>query len=144
MQLAANGAGRKPNGKGNDKGDRARTLTKFVFKGCWECEIEGHSRHECPQWKRMLGYDGRPPAGHKGAKDKALETWKAERTAARPDPRAATGAEAAGATDDVVDGVRASRAAAANRRSSSRPRRAQAQRRARSEEADQRLAERRL
>ena len=42
-----------------------------------------HSRHECPQWLRVLDSKGIPPNGHKGAKDKALEAWKAKRNAAK-------------------------------------------------------------
>ena len=55
--------------------------SRFIFKGCWECGKDGHSRHECPQWKKIL-VDGKPPPGHKGAKDKALAKYKAERAAA--------------------------------------------------------------
>ena len=60
---------------------------KFIFRGCWECGQEGHSRHECPQWKRVIGKDGKPPAGHQGAKDKAWKKWKAEKEAARKKER---------------------------------------------------------
>ena len=83
--------------KGKGKGDRTTAKkggkskgkgAKFIFRGCWECGAgsEGdsrpnHSRHECPQWKRICNSDGVPPAGHQGVKDKALAKWKASRPA---------------------------------------------------------------
>ena len=74
---AAKGAG-KGAGKGEGKG---AGFKKFIFRGCWECGVEGHSRHECPEWLRILDKDGSPPAGHKGKKQKALDSWKAKKNA---------------------------------------------------------------
>ena len=42
-----------------------------------------HSRHECPQWQRIFDSKGIPPTGHKGAKDRAYEAWKAKKAAAK-------------------------------------------------------------
>ena len=61
---------------------KKRALPRFFFESGWECGKEGHSSHECPQWKRILDKEGKPPPGHKGAKDKALAKWKAEKAAA--------------------------------------------------------------
>ena len=81
---ALNGQGRpaKKTGQG-DKSSAKKRKTKFFFRGCWECADLKHSRHECPKWKALLDRDGRPPAGHKGAKDKAYAEWKKARDAAR-------------------------------------------------------------
>ena len=54
-----------------------------MFRGCFQCGKEGHSRRECPEWLAMIDKDGKPPRDHKGAKDKAYEAWKAKRAAAR-------------------------------------------------------------
>ena len=77
MMAAVSGA-RNP--KGNAPAPNA--FRRFIFKGCWECGKEGHSRHACPDWKRILDKEGRPPAGHKGAKDKAFAKWKLEKAVA--------------------------------------------------------------
>ena len=57
-------------------------MKRFFFKGCWECGKEGHSRHECPEWLRILDPSGKAPPGHQGAKDKALAKWKANKKSA--------------------------------------------------------------
>ena len=54
---------------------------RFIFRGCWQCGKEGHSRHECQEWKALLDSQGQPPKGHMGMKDKALAKWKAEKAA---------------------------------------------------------------
>ena len=77
-------AGRRPNPRktGPGNGARARKFFRFFFKGCWECRKEGHSRHECEVWKKLLAANNsKPPAGHKGAKDRAYLKWKEERDA---------------------------------------------------------------
>ena len=85
--------GAKGEGKGGPKGGgRGGAKNKFMFRGCWECSTEGYSRHECPAWKKIIDSQGRPPAGHKGAKDKAYASWKAKRDAAK-----AAGGKGAGA-----------------------------------------------
>ena len=43
---------------------------------CWECGSEDHIRPNCPDWLRIIDSNGKAPAGHKGAKDKALQAWK--------------------------------------------------------------------
>ena len=65
-------------------GARARTPgPKFIFgNGCWQCGEADHQRHECAEWKRIAP-SGVPPAGHKGARDKAYERFKANRDKAR-------------------------------------------------------------
>ena len=68
--------------KGNGKGDRAANSgakRKFMFRGCWQCGVEGHNRANCPEWLAVLDKNGKPPPGHKGAKDKAYDAWKAKR-----------------------------------------------------------------
>ena len=80
---------RPSKGKGKGKGGQGN---KFMFRGCWECGQEGHSRHECEIWKKLLDSQGRPPADHKGAKDKAYLAWKAKRDAARVRKGAGKGA----------------------------------------------------
>ena len=83
--LGGKGAGRdtrKGAGKGDPKGrGKGGQGNKFMFRGCWECGQEGHSRHECEAWKKLLDAQGRPPSDHKGAKDKAYLAWKAKRDA---------------------------------------------------------------
>ena len=54
-----------------------------MFRGCWECERMEHLRHKCPIWSQVCGPSGTPPAGHKGARDKAYAKWRADRSRAR-------------------------------------------------------------
>ena len=77
------GKGAQGERKVRAKGDRGGQKIKFNFRGCWECGVEGHSRWECDAWKRILDSNGRPPAGHQGAKDKAYVAWKKKRDAER-------------------------------------------------------------
>ena len=74
-----------PGGRGN----------KFMFRGCWECGAADHSRHQCEKWLKILDKDGRPPAGHKGAKDKAKDAWQKKRSAAKAAKDKAAGLVAA-------------------------------------------------
>ena len=87
----------KARGRAQDSKTQDRKKTgfgKFFFKGCWECGVDGHSRHECPNWLRILDSDGRPPASHKGKKDIALEKWKQDRTSFRKNRINVIGVEA--------------------------------------------------
>lgn len=73
---------RDQRGKGNGKGDRSAdsgAKRKFMFRGCWQCGVEGHNRAQCSEWLAVLDKNGKPPPGHKGAKDKAYDAWKAKR-----------------------------------------------------------------
>ena len=84
--LGTNARRPPPPGARNQQGGnaaRTRKFPRFFFKGCWECGKEGHSRHECEIWKRLLASNNnKPPQGHKGAKDKAYLEWKEKRNAA--------------------------------------------------------------
>ena len=61
---------RPPKGKGKGRHDnRGGEKKRWMFKGCWECGLEGHSRKDCKKWRAILDSKGLPPAGHKGAKD---------------------------------------------------------------------------
>ena len=74
---------------------------KFFFKGCWECGKEGHSRHECDVWKKLLAANqGKPPKGHKGAKDRAYLKWKEEKKATKKHKVNALGVQDPNETED--------------------------------------------
>ena len=77
MVAAVSGLRQKPNSPAPN------AFKKFIFRGCWECGKEGHSRHQCEAWKKVLDKDGKPPPGHKGAKDRAWAKWKADKAAAQ-------------------------------------------------------------
>ena len=73
-------------GKGEGKGRQPPHLkggkgNKFIFKGCFECGADDHSRAACPEWLKILDVSGSPPPGHKGKKDRAYETWKRNKAA---------------------------------------------------------------
>ena len=73
----------KGSGKGGGKGDGSRRTNsssrdaaggakkRFIFKGCFECGSEDHQIKDCAERKRTIGADGKPPSGHKTARDKA-------------------------------------------------------------------------
>ena len=100
---AAHSAARPPRVAGDDiaavqqqvrkpmaNGRKAFNL-KFRFSGCWHCGEEGHSRKEnparqikgCPKFETLKKKnDGRPPAGYKGAYEKARDAaWEKFRAA---------------------------------------------------------------
>lgn len=84
------GAGRKPTpspkAKARTGPGAARKFPRFFFKGCWECATDGHSRAECPKWKKLLSENGgKPPKGHKGAKDRAYLEWKDKKKSTKKD-----------------------------------------------------------
>ena len=85
---------------GNPRGPRGGAARKFIFRGCWECGAEGHSRHECPDWLRILYKDGNPPPGHKGNKQQALDTWKANNAAKSRQKMKALGVHGEGKEND--------------------------------------------
>ena len=67
----------KPGAKAVAKpGGKNGAQNRFIFRGCWECGLDDHHRADCPAWKRVLGTNGAPPAGHKGARDIAYGKWK--------------------------------------------------------------------
>ena len=63
-----------------DKGDKAKKpRERFMWPSgtCWECESTEHMQPACPIYARLLAANGgKKPAGHMGAKDKALKAWK--------------------------------------------------------------------
>ena len=83
---------RRPNGRqtdrdrGNRNGQRekgTKFIGKFRFTGCWQCGKDGHRRDQCEEWSKVLDKNGLPPKGHKGARDRAYDKWKAEKAALR-------------------------------------------------------------
>ena len=65
-----------PGGRQGQPNSNRSLFRSFRFKGCFECGSADHSRKECPAWLRILDKEGKPPAGHKGARDKAFATFK--------------------------------------------------------------------
>ena len=86
MQDLANMMAAVANGGGGNRqrptrtGDRTdpRKGNRFTWKKgkCWECGAEDHIRPQCPQWLSIIDGNGKPPLGHKGAKDRALQAFK--------------------------------------------------------------------
>jgi hypothetical protein len=68
--------GRRTNSSGRDAAGGAKK--RFIFKGCFECGSEDHQIKDCAERKRIIGADGKPPTGHKTARDKAWEKFKAK------------------------------------------------------------------
>ena len=85
LALQKNGNVRKPNprDKKGSEAKKANPFKKFIFRGCWECGDPKHSRYECPKWKALLDPQGKPPAGHKGMKDRAWAKWKEDKAASK-------------------------------------------------------------
>ena len=103
---AVGGSQRGPKGPRKDtKSEGQKKKKKFFFRGCWQCGSLKHSRYECPEWKGVLDKYGKPPAGHMGAKDKALAKWKEERKAKQSQKRhvKALGVDDDDDTEDYTD-----------------------------------------
>ena len=83
--------GDKPTGPRPHTGDRRSTgdrakSARFIFKGCWHCGKEGHSRNACEQFKKLMadankGNNDRSswklPKGYMGAFEKAKKKAQA-------------------------------------------------------------------
>ena len=63
----------------------AKAFQIFIFRGCWECGDPKHGGYQCSHWKKILDGNGKPPPGHKGAKDKAWAKWKSDKAASKKD-----------------------------------------------------------
>ena len=68
------GCRRNPNGCDAAAGAKERIL----FKNCYECGIEDHQNKGCAERWRIIGPDGKPPAGQKTARDEAWKKYKAK------------------------------------------------------------------
>ena len=58
---------RKGSGE-RDRSAEAGSKRKSMFRGCWQCGVEGHNRAQCAEWLNIADKNGKPPAGHKGTK----------------------------------------------------------------------------
>ena len=64
-------------GPHTERGGGGRNASGFVWPSnqCFQCKGD-HKLRECPEWKNIIGSDGKAPKGHETARDKAFKRWK--------------------------------------------------------------------